>query len=738
MRIHVSKSEESLEFEVDSESDLDEIKQVVSEKTNIPPELQQITYLADELGPQKDSRVLVQEIAMENPQSPKAQRPPKKPVPIVNFFPSEDFHNFPPNSPTAVDPWLEKAVTATLNNDTYELHCLLEEYSKYRAINLNQEDITDIINCPHEKKWCCIHYACEKGHKEILSELLSLGANCNVVTMDFWTPLQLSVANNHFECVELLVSHPNIQINKMTTERGTPLHIACEKGNAKIVDLLLDCDAAVRLEDPNGKIPLQLTKKSSILEKIPKYIGEKILEKYGRSNEVEPPPSFSGQVCFSAPWQINDKLVFLVLNVSEKCLLHYRSREAFIEDRIPDVKTKINSIHDVRNYIAFNKYFFVVETQNRSYKYYCEYPDMTHEWTKAILKAVQYFQLTEQKTSVCESFCEQRRESVNYMEFEEEGQEDNFEPVNSSSFATLGVLGKGSFGKVLKVLKQNSGNVYALKVLNKIKLKRNHQLKYAVAECKILKSIRHPFIVSLYWAFQTPKQLYMVLEMCPNGDLDTLLKQVRCFTSEQAKNYIAQVILAVEYLHSLDIIYRDLKPMNILIDEEGYIKLTDFGLAKENVTQKNPAMSFCGSPAYLAPELINSTGAWKPVDVYAIGANLYEMLAGQPPFYTDNLNILFKRITSARLRFPSHMTTVAKNLIQTLMHRSPEKRPSIAQIKQHPFFEDMDWEALYQKRIPPPFTSEFFCKKQTSLDNEKIDGYSMDLTLEECLLDFEI
>jgi len=84
------------------------------------------------------------------------------------------------------------------------------------------------------------------------------------------------------------------------------------------------------------------------------------------------------------------------------------------------------------------------------------------------------------------------------------------------------------------------------------------------------------------------------------------------------------------------------------------------------------------------------------------------------------------------------MTTVAKNLIQTLMHRSPEKRPSIAQIKQHPFFEDMDWEALYQKRIPPPFTSEFFCKKQTSLDNEKIDGYSMDLTLEECLLDFEI
>lgn len=136
----------------------------------------------------------------------------------------------------------------------------------------------------------------------------------------------------------------------------------------------------------------------------------------------------------------------------------------------------------------------------------------------------------------------------------------------------------------------------------------------------------------------------MVLEYCPNGDLMDHLSERTRFAESVATFYIAETILALEYLHSLDIVYRDLKPENILVDRTGHIKLADFGLAKENVNPLNPAMSFCGSPAYLAPELLTKSGSEKSADVYGLGAILYEFLTGLPPFYSDNLNELFRKI----------------------------------------------------------------------------------------------
>lgn len=154
-----------------------------------------------------------------------------------------------------------------------------------------------------------------------------------------------------------------------------------------------------------------------------------------------------------------------------------------------------------------------------------------------------------------------------------------------------------------------TSEIFALKALSKNFLKSKKQLKYAIAECKILKNIRHPFIVPLHSAFQTPKCIYMVLEYCQFGDFSRLLSVMKRLKDTHAKFYVAEIILALEYLHSLNIVYRDLKPSNLLIDSQGHIKLADFGLAKENVTEANLAMSFCGSPAYLAPEMIARTGA---------------------------------------------------------------------------------------------------------------------------------
>lgn len=202
----------------------------------------------------------------------------------------------------------------------------------------------------------------------------------------------------------------------------------------------------------------------------------------------------------------------------------------------------------------------------------------------------------------------------------------------------------------------------------------------------------------------------MALEYCPFGDFTTILSHYRRLDENIARFYISETILALEYLHSLNIVYRDLKPSNLLIDKDGHIKLADFSLAKENVTQNNPAMSFCGTPAYLPPELINNVGAYKPADIYCIGVNLFEMLTGQPPFYTQDIGALYRAIQRDRLRFPPFLNEDAKDLIQSVMNRNPELRPNIQRVKEHKFFRDINWDSVYQKSNLPPISVEMLYK----------------------------
>lgn len=155
-----------------------------------------------------------------------------------------------------------------------------------------------------------------------------------------------------------------------------------------------------------------------------------------------------------------------------------------------------------------------------------------------------------------------------------------------------------------------------MKVLKKAFLVKNNHLKYAVGEANIMKQTDHPFVLMMHYSFQTPDNLYMVLDYCPGGDLAHHLNKVQLFDEKVAKFFIAEVVLAIEYIHSLNVIYRDMKPENILVDGDGHIKLADFGLAKEGIQDKMTAKSFCGSPAYLAPEMLFNKGAGKSADIY--------------------------------------------------------------------------------------------------------------------------
>lgn len=224
-------------------------------------------------------------------------------------------------------------------------------------------------------------------------------------------------------------------------------------------------------------------------------------------------------------------------------------------------------------------------------------------------------------------------------------------------FDLLKVLGRGSFGKVMLVKKKDdpSGTLYAMKTLRKSALVKRNQLAHTTTERIILQTIKSPFLVHLIYAFQTADKLYMVLDYMGGGELFFWLKRDKKFSEGRARLYAAEIALGIQALHNADIVYRDLKPENLLLDVEGHLKLTDFGLTKGNITgpgAEGGTKTFCGTPEYLAPEILENKGHGKAVDWWALGTFLFEMLTGLPPFYDTNVQRMYHKILHEPLRFP--------------------------------------------------------------------------------------
>jgi len=281
------------------------------------------------------------------------------------------------------------------------------------------------------------------------------------------------------------------------------------------------------------------------------------------------------------------------------------------------------------------------------------------------------------------------------------------EIVTPSSFVCLALLGKGSFGEVFLVQKINTEEKFAMKVLRKERIMGQNLLKYALAERNVLSLSHHPFIVKLNYAFQTSTKLFLILEYCPNGDLAKHLMLEKRFSEPRAKFYICEVILALENLHQRDIIFRDLKPDNVVLDKDGHCKLTDFGLSKEGVNENQFAQSFCGSIAYLAPEMLKKKGHGKAVDWYLLGVLFYEMLIGITPYFTGRKEDIFHNIEYGELKIPNFVSPEAAEILRRLLERDPKKRlggsiKDAQEIKEHPYFKDVDWNKVYNKQIKPP------------------------------------
>jgi serine/threonine protein kinase len=279
-------------------------------------------------------------------------------------------------------------------------------------------------------------------------------------------------------------------------------------------------------------------------------------------------------------------------------------------------------------------------------------------------------------------------------------------------FELLRLIGTGSFAKVLLVRHKDTGVLYAMKVLKKEELFRRNQIDHTKTERLILATLRHPFMVKLRYSFQTDHKLYMVLDFVRGGELFYHLRRAGRFPEEQARFYVAEVILALDYLHRHDVIYRDLKPENILLGHDGHIKLTDFGLSKKGITsvggkgEGQTATTFCGTPEYLAPEIITGIGHGKAVDWWSVGILFFEMLNGKPPFSSQNRNQLYINTIKGQITWPEGISDNARDLLSKLLHRRPEERlgsKGIKEIQNHPFFASLDWEAVYLRKVTPPF-----------------------------------
>lgn len=234
--------------------------------------------------------------------------------------------------------------------------------------------------------------------------------------------------------------------------------------------------------------------------------------------------------------------------------------------------------------------------------------------------------------------------------------------INLDSFEVTDLLGSGAFGKVYKGKLKSDSKLYAIKILNKDFLIKNNQLRYAINECNILRKINHPYIVKLYYSFMDEKNLYMVLDFCSGGDLSYHISKM-LFEEDEILFFISELILALNHLHSLGIIHRDLKPENILINSDGHIKLTDFGLVKDNIKNTNKAMSMVGTGPYLSPEMIKEEGVNKACDLYALGIIIYEMITGRPPFISDNKFSLFENILQGKFDLDSSISDELRSLI---------------------------------------------------------------------------
>uniref|UniRef100_A0AAX7TQL4 protein kinase C n=1 Tax=Astatotilapia calliptera TaxID=8154 RepID=A0AAX7TQL4_ASTCA len=303
-------------------------------------------------------------------------------------------------------------------------------------------------------------------------------------------------------------------------------------------------------------------------------------------------------------------------------------------------------------------------------------------------------------------------------------------------FKCISVLGRGHFGKVLLAEYKRSGKMYAIKALKKGDIVTRDEVDSLMCEKRIfevINSSRHPFLVNLYGCFQTADHVCFVMAYSPGGDLMTHIHN-SIFNESQARFFSSCVLLGLEFLHKNKIVYRDLKLDNLLMDADGFVRIADFGLCKEEMGHGDRTSTFCGTPEFLAPEVLTDSNYTRSVDWWGLGVLVYEMLVGESPFPGDDEEEVFDSIVNDDVRYPRLLSPNSASLIQKLLQKNPELRlgageEDALEIKRHKFYEEMDWDALLAKKVKPPFLPAIRAPQDVSNFDEEFTRLKPVLTL---------
>uniref|UniRef100_A0A0N4Z388 Protein kinase C-like 3 n=1 Tax=Parastrongyloides trichosuri TaxID=131310 RepID=A0A0N4Z388_PARTI len=294
--------------------------------------------------------------------------------------------------------------------------------------------------------------------------------------------------------------------------------------------------------------------------------------------------------------------------------------------------------------------------------------------------------------------------------------------VTLDDFNLLTVIGRGSYAKVVQAEHKKTKDIYAIKIIKKQMFNDDEDIDWVQTEKTVFETAsNHPFLVGLHSCFQTDSRLFFVIEFVPGGDLMYHMQRHRKLPEDHARFYSAEIILALHFLHSSGIIYRDLKLDNVLIDSTGHIKLTDYGMCKENIGPGDRTNTFCGTPNYIAPEILRGEDYGFSVDWWALGVLMYEMMAGRSPFDVVAMNgdtdqntedYLFEIILEKQIRIPRSLSVKAAGILRGFLNKVPEERlgcnldldVALNDMKNNAFFKNhVDWEMLEAKQIQPPY-----------------------------------
>lgn len=276
--------------------------------------------------------------------------------------------------------------------------------------------------------------------------------------------------------------------------------------------------------------------------------------------------------------------------------------------------------------------------------------------------------------------------------------------MSLDDFNLIKLIGRGSWGKVMLSKEKSTGLLYAIKILKKHVIISQNEVGHTLTESRVLRTTNHPFLIALKYSFRDGERLCFVMEYAGGGELFYHLSQEHKFSEEKTKFYGAEIVSALGYLHDHEIIYRDLKLENLLLGRDGHIKIADFGLCKDNIRFTDTTRTFCGTPEYLSPEVIEDNQYGRAVDWWSLGVLLYEMMCGSLPFNNRSTDVLFREILLKNVTFPATLSEPAKLFLNGLLIKDPCKRlgggPDDArEIMIHAFFRGLNWQDLIDKKV---------------------------------------